>query len=74
MIVVGFSDGIVRFLGLEQNNFKLIKALKVHKNSIIKIKANREGNVIAIIDTAGSIFFIYLDNISLDKIIPYCLF
>jgi hypothetical protein len=41
MIVVGFSDGIVRFLGLEQANFKLIKAFKVHKNPISKIKANR---------------------------------
>ena len=41
MIVVGFSDGIVRFLGLEQSNFKLIKVFKVHKNPINKIKANR---------------------------------
>ncbi len=41
MIVVGFSDGIVRFLGIEQKDFRLIKAERVHKNPILKIKANR---------------------------------
>ena len=28
----------------------------------------------AVCDTIGSIFFLYLDNINLDKIVPYCLF
>ena len=41
MLVVGFSDGIVRFLGIEQSSFKLIKAFKVHRNPVTKIKVNR---------------------------------
>lgn len=41
MIVAGFSDGLVRVIGLGQNNLKLIKAFKVHKNSISKLKINR---------------------------------
>jgi hypothetical protein len=41
MIVAGFSDGLVRFIGIGQDNFKLIKAFKVHKNPIHKLKINR---------------------------------
>ena len=40
-LVVGFSDGIVRFVGLDEKKFTLIKAFKVHKNPIIKVKCNR---------------------------------
>ena len=74
MIVVGFSDGIVRFLFLESKQFALIKAMKVHKNSISKIKSNREGTILAISDTAGSIFFVSLDSPVISKITPFCLF
>jgi len=41
MVAVGFSDGLVRFIGIGQDNFKLIKAFKVHKNCINKMKINR---------------------------------
>ena len=74
MIVVGFSDGIVRFLLLNTKNFQLIKAFKVHKNPIIKVKINRDGNVLVVADTAGSLFFIQIDPISIGDIKPYCLF
>lgn len=73
-MVVGFSDGMVRFLGIDEKNFTLIKAFKVHKNPIIKVKCNREGSIICVTDTAGSIFFISLDSIALNKIVPYCLY
>ncbi len=71
---MGFSDGIVRFLLLNEKNFVLLKAFKVHKNGIIKVKANREGNVLAVADTAGSIFFISVSNTNLSDIKPFCLF
>jgi hypothetical protein len=29
---------------------------------------------VAVVDTAGSIFFLSLDSVILDKINPYCLF
>ncbi len=74
MIVVGFSDGIVRFLGLDQSSFKLIRAEKVHKNSIFKIKANREGSIVAVCDVQGSIFLLDLHASQLENITPYCLF
>lgn len=61
MVVAGFADGIVRFLGIEQKDFKLIKAQRVHKNPILKIKANREGSIVAVCDTQGSIFLLDLD-------------
>jgi hypothetical protein len=52
----------------------LIKAFKVHKNSIFKIKANRDGTILAVCDTAGSLFFLSLDSPLIAKITPYCLF
>jgi WD40 repeat protein len=74
MLAVGFSDGIIRFLFLDPKGFTLVKAFKVHKNGIIKIKANRDGTILAVCDSAGSIFFISLDSPVLNKIVPYCLF
>lgn len=74
MVVVGFNDGIVRFVGLDDKSFVLIKAFKVHKMPIIKVKSNRDGTVVAVIDSVGSIFFLSLDNVTLNKITPYCLF
>jgi cilia- and flagella-associated protein 44 len=72
--VVGFSDGIVRFVGLDEKKFTLIKAFKVHRNPIVKVKCNREGSVVVAADTSGALFFISLDSVSLSKITPYCLF
>ena len=74
MIVVGFSDGIVRFLFLQSKEFTLIKSFKVHKNPITKIKANRDGTILAIVDTVGSMFFISIDSPVISKITPFCLF
>lgn len=73
-LVVGFSDGIVRFVGLEDKKFTLIKAFKVHKNPVVKVKSNRDGSIVVAADTAGSLFFLALDNVNLAKITPYCLF
>lgn len=74
MLVAGFSDGIVRFLGLEDKKFVLIKAFKVHKNSITKVKCNREGNIVVVSDIAGSLFFLSIDDSILGKITPFCLY
>jgi hypothetical protein len=38
------------------------------------VKCNREGNIIVVTDTHGSIFFLSLDSAILSKIVPYCLF
>lgn len=74
MISVGFSDGIVRFLFLDPKGFTLVKAFKVHKTSINKVKSNRDGTIVVVCDTAGSLFFISLDSPVVTKIAPYCLF
>lgn len=46
----------------------------MHRNAITKVKCNREGNIVVISDTAGSLFFLGIDTGSLGKITPYCLF
>jgi hypothetical protein len=46
----------------------------VHKHPISKVKCNREGNIVVVTDTQGSIFFLALDSVILSKIVPYCLF
>jgi len=38
IVIVGFSNGIVRFLLLNQNKFFLLRAEKVHPHSIQSIK------------------------------------
>lgn len=74
MLVVGFEDGIIRFVGLEEKRFVLIKAFKVHKNPINKVKCNREGSIVVVTDIAGSMFFLSINDTSLNKITPYCIF
>lgn len=74
MLAVGFSDGIVRFIFLDPKGITLVKAFKLHKNSIIKVKSNRDGTILAVIDLSGSLFFISLDSPVVNKIVPYCLF
>lgn len=46
----------------------------MHKNPIARVKCNREGNVVVVSDTIGTLFFLSLDNVDLGKITPYCLF
>ena len=58
---------------LEDKKFALIKAFKVHKNPITKVKCNREGSVVVVADTTGALFFLALDSVNLSKIVPYCL-
>lgn len=74
MIAVGFSDGIIRFLFINATSFQLIKAIKIHSNAITKIKSNREGTIVVVSDTSGSLFFISMDSPIISKITPYCLF
>jgi WD40 repeat protein len=60
MIAVGFQDGIVRFLYLDPKGFSLVKAIKVHRTGIIKVKSSRDGSVVVVCDSSGSLFFISL--------------
>lgn len=74
MVAVGFSDGIVRFLFLNSKGFDLVKAFKVHKTSITKLKSNRDGTTLVACDSIGSLFFLSLDSPLISKITPFCLF
>ena len=73
VLVAGFEDGVVRFVGLDEKGFSLIRAFKVHKRPIKKVKCNRDGGIVVVCDTAGSLFFLSLDSAHLGKITPYCL-
>ena len=56
-------------LYLDPKGTKLGKLFNVHKNSIIKVKSNRDGTILAIIELSGSIFFPVVN-----KNVPYSLF
>ena len=71
---MGYSDGVVRFVGLDEKRFTLINTYKVHKNPIVRVKCNREGNIVVVSDTSGASFFLSLDSVDLGKITPDCLF
>jgi len=74
MLVAGFADGIVRFVALDDKQITLVKAFKVHKHKITKVKCSKDGSVVVVCDTAGSLFFLALDSVKLNTINPYCLF
>ncbi len=74
LLCIGFNDGLVRLLGLNQDSFYLVLTLKVHVHSIIKVKANRDNTVIVVVDALGNMFFLGVDSFSLNKITPFCLF
>lgn len=63
VVVAGYSNGIVRFLLLGQDNFTLLSALKVHPNPIQKIIISSNTNYVAVLSTKGEIFFLkYSDS------------
>ena len=58
VLIAGFSNGIVRYLLLNQTGFHLIKALKVHDKGIQFIRATADGSQVAIVSKDGQIFFL----------------
>ncbi|EAS07768.2 WD repeat protein (macronuclear) [Tetrahymena thermophila SB210] len=74
IILAGFSNGIVRWLLLNQNGFHLLRATKVHNESIKFIKVSPDGSIIAIFSESGDIFLIEQHPSDFQKIDPFCLF
>ncbi len=60
VVIAGFSNGICRWLLLNQDGFFLLKAVKVHLKAITFIKSSPDGQIICIADKDGDIFFIEL--------------
>jgi hypothetical protein len=71
---VAFSDGIIRFIMINQSSFTLIKAFKLHKNRILHMKCSPDASMIVTIDEGGDIFLTSLTTSDLQKIKPYCLY
>lgn len=68
VVIVGFSNGIVRFLLLKQDKFQLLKALKVHPNPIEKIILSQNTSQIGVLSSKGEIFFLKYSDSDLQEI------
>lgn len=74
IIVTGSSNGIVRWLLLNPNGFYLIRATKVHNDSIKFIKSSPDGSILAIVSKNGDIFILEHHPSDFLKVDPFCLF
>ncbi|CAD8122108.1 unnamed protein product [Paramecium sonneborni] len=73
VVVVGYSNGIVRFLLLNQDNFVLLNVQKVHPNPIQKIIVSSNTNYVAVLSNKGEIFFLKYSDSNIQDIQAYCL-
>jgi hypothetical protein len=70
---LGFSDGIIRLVVINQNELTLIKADKVLKRKIILMKCSPDGATLSAMDDGGDLFFLSLNPLDLQDMKPYCL-
>jgi WD40 repeat protein len=73
LLAVGFSDGIIRLVVINQNELTLIKADKVLKRKIILMKCSPDGATLSAMDDGGDLFFLSLNPLDLQDMKPYCL-
>ena len=71
---MGFANGIVRFLLLNEKGFFLLRALKVHPNGISHLRFSGDGRKVVIVSEVGDIFFLEVDAANLHNYEPFCLF
>ena len=74
MVAVGFSDGLVRFLILNQSGIELVKVFKILKKRIVHLKCSPDGATLVVIDESGDIFLCSLNSSKIQDIVPYCLY
>lgn len=71
---MGFENGIVRFVQINEDRIRLIKVLKVHKDDIMKVRFSPNMDLVCVVSVTGDIFFLKIDETVLDNIIPFCFF
>lgn len=74
VIIAGYSNGIARWLLIEQGQIRLLKAIKIHKSPITHIRCTPDGSVVAIVAKDGDIFFLSNHHSDVQKMNPFCLF
>jgi hypothetical protein len=60
VILVGFSNGIVRMLLLKQDGFFLLKALKVISSPITHMRVTADGSLLAVLGKNGHLFLLQI--------------
>mmetsp|Transcript_16248 Transcript_16248/g.13872 ORF Transcript_16248/g.13872 Transcript_16248/m.13872 type:complete len:351 (-) Transcript_16248:313-1365(-) len=73
VLLAGFDDGVVRVLLLNKNGFVLIRAVRVHRNPIYKLKISPSGTILAVATRKGEVFFLEMDHSKPQNFEPYCL-
>ena len=73
IIYTGFSTGVVRVLLLSKNDFVLLKAIRVFRDPVYRLKVSPDGKTLLVSTLKGDIFFLELDITNPKKIEPYCL-
>ena len=56
-VAVGFADGVVRFLAVTSDDFKLLSVCKPHADAVTAIEVSPDGKQIATAGSDGCVFF-----------------
>lgn len=73
IVYAGFSNGLLRVLLLQKNDFTLLKTIKVHEKAIAFIKVSPNGKVVAVATEDASIFLLQIDPERVQRLTPFCL-
>jgi cilia- and flagella-associated protein 44 len=71
--VVGFANGVIRLMQVCRDQIRLIKALKVHKDSIRHLRFSLSKSILVVISESGDIFLLSYNEKTFE-LEPYCFF
>lgn len=75
VVVVGFSNGILRMLLLKEDGFFLLKAMKVHSSPITHLRVTGDGSLLSVVGKNGHVFILQVGGSQdLQSIEPLYLF
>ena len=74
-VAIGYKTGIVRIIHFSKNQVYLVKAMKVHNNSIVNLSFSPSGETLAVLSSQGEIFFLSVEPLSGGgiKVEPICI-
>lgn len=73
VIVTGFSNGVIRVIQLDKNEFSILNTFKAHDCAVAKVKFSSDSMMMVSAGVDGTLFFFELEPDNMQTYIPLCM-